>query len=377
MPLFIEDSQKVTNRKIPIPKNAQKIFSALYNALEPNMGKNNLKNLKNLATDKTYNKKGDDKKQNGKDSNVNYVNVDVAKKRMERFPNNQLQQMAQGGQLAYNIYKKGVERARSQEKVQPIEPPKPTSNADTRPSDVKQKKIELPSGTITYNENKIIKENYDDRPIFYDYLEDYDAYYVLSEFFSNPQGKQDWGVLINPQMYHKALKEFTRFGRLTNSTFPSKYVYQWMGIIMKNTAILIANTDLAGHSMSFPNEEVADFAERIDGIELNGDYDEGSEWLEEKGLYDWMQMPDGSDAWSDFGIKPLCEIIKEYNEELPPEKVLVLVNRALDVVHCRGDMSSIFIQGGTKSLDRIAEDVKKNNKKVFITEKQLISLKNG
>jgi len=40
-------------------------------------------------------------------------------------------------------------------------------------------------------------------------------------------------------------------------------------------------------------------------------------------------------------------------------------------------MSSIFIQGGTKSLDRIAEDVKKNNKKVFITEKQLISLKNG
>ena len=377
MPLFIEDSQKVTNRKIPIPKNAQKIFSALYNALEPNMGKNNLKNLKNLATDKTYNKKGDDKKQNGKDSNVNYVNVDVAKKRMERFPNNQLQQMAQGGQLAYNIYKKGVERARSQEKVQPIEPPKPTSNADTRPSDVKQKKIELPSGTITYNENKIIKENYDDRPIFYDYLEDYDAYYVLSEFFSNPQGKQDWGVLINPQMYHKALKEFTRFGRLTNSTFPSKYVYQWMGIIMKNTAILIANTDLAGHSMGFPSEEVADFAERIDGIELNGDDDEGSEWLEEKGLYDWMQMPDGSDAWSDFGIEPLCEIIKEYNEELPPEKVLVLVNRALDVVHCRGDMSSIFIQGGTKSLDRIAEDVKKNNKKVFITEKQLISLKNG
>lgn len=377
MPLFLEDSQKVTNRKIPIPKNAQKIFSALYNALEPNMGKNNLKNLKNLATDKTYNKKGDDKKQNGKDSNVNYVNVDVAKKRMERFPNNQLQQMAQGGQLAYNIYKKGVERARSQEKVQPIEPPKPTSNADTRPSDVKQKKIELPSGTITYNENKIIKENYDDRPIFYDYLEDYDTYYVLSEFFSNPQGKQDWGVLINPQMYHKALKEFTRFGRLTNSTFPSKYVYQWMGIIMKNTAILIANTDLAGHSMSFPNEEVADFAEKFDGIELNGDYDEGSEWLEEKGLYDWMQMPDGSDAWSDFGIKPLCEIIKEYNEELPPEKVLVLVNRALDVAHCRGDMSSIFIQGGTKSLDRIAEDVKKNNKKVFITEKQLISLKNG
>ena len=36
MALFLEDSQKVTNRKIPIPKNAQKIFSALYNALYKN-----------------------------------------------------------------------------------------------------------------------------------------------------------------------------------------------------------------------------------------------------------------------------------------------------------------------------------------------------
>ena len=154
MALIIEDSQKVTQRKIPVSKDAQKYFSALYNALEPTMGKNNLKNLKNLATDKTYNKKGDNSdKVNGKEQNVNYVNIDVAKKRKERWPNNQYKQIAQGGQIAYDLYDKGIKRARSQEKVSPVEPPKPTSNA-TKPQEVKVKQIEMPSGTISYNENK-------------------------------------------------------------------------------------------------------------------------------------------------------------------------------------------------------------------------------
>ena len=373
MALFLEDSQKVTSRKIPIPKNAQKIFSALYNALEPNMGKNQLKNLKNLATDKTYNKKGKNAKTNGKDGNVNYVDVDVAKKRKERWPSNQLYQMAQGGQLAYDLYDKGIERARSQEKVQPVEPPKPTSDADTRPSDVKVKKMEMPSGTITYNENRVIKES-DDWHVYYDYMEDYGAYYILSQFFNNPQGKEDWGVLINPEMYVKALREFTQYGKLVN--FPTKYVYQWMGIIMKNTAMLEANTDLAGHSMNFPIDEVVDFAESR-GVELEADYDACSEWLEEQGLYDWMNMPDGSDAWSDYGLEPLFNIIKEFNEELPAEKVLVLVNRALDIGHQRGDLASIFIQGGSKVLTRISEEINKNNKKVYITEKQITKLRNG
>ena len=161
MALFLEDSQKVTQRKIPIPKNAQKVFSALYNALEPNMGKNNLKNLKNLATNKTYNKKDDNNnKTNGKEQGVNSVNVDVAKMRKSRWPNDPLQQMAQGGQLAYDLYDKGIERARSQEKVQPVQPPKPTTNADTKPSDVSTKTIELPNGTISYNENKNGKKIY-------------------------------------------------------------------------------------------------------------------------------------------------------------------------------------------------------------------------
>ena len=89
------------------------------------------------------------------------------------------------------------------------------------------------------------------------------------------------------------------------------------------------------------------------------------------GFYDWMQMPDGSDAFSDFGIDPLENILSEYNENLPPEKVLVFVNKALDVGHQRGDMASIFVTGCSRSLDRIAEHVQKSNKKIYITETQV------
>jgi hypothetical protein len=253
------------------------------------------------------------------------------------------------------------------EKVKAVPPvPKLEKNPE-KIADV-NKPLKMGNATV-----RITESTDKDWPIYYDYLTDYDAYYVLSEFFNNPQGKQNWGVLINPDMYKKALSEFTKYGKLIN--FPSKYVYQWMGIIMKNTAILRANTELAGHSSQFPGYEVAEFAENIDGIEIEPDYGEGSEWLEEKGLYDWMQMPDGSDAWSDYGLDPLEIIFAEYNEDLPPEKVLVLVNKALDVYHQRGDMASIFIQGGSKELSHISESIKRNNKKIIVNENQLLVLK--
>ena len=361
MALFLEYSDKVKNRKYPITKPVRQHASALYNALEKLVPKNNLKGLKDLATLKKYNVKSANSDKNGEDTNIKYITTDDAIKRLQR------KGYGVGDAFIQNFLKRCVDKSTSQEEVSPVEPPKPTSNAVKAPEIEKPTTIDKPGGTITVAENKLINEN----EIYYEYMEDYGAYYVLSEFFNNPQGKQNWGVLINPDMYVKALREFTQYGKLVK--FPSKYVYQWMGIIMRNTATLEANTDLAGHSMNFPFEEVHDFAER-EGVELSDDYGECADWLEEKGLYDWMQMPDGSDAWSDFGIEPLWEIIEEYDESLPPEKVLVLINRALDVAHCRGDLSSIFIQGGRNTLSKISEEIKRSGKKIYLSEQSLKKL---
>ena len=466
MALFLEDSQKVTRRKAPVPLKDRQYYSAWYNALEKIMPKNNLKNLKNLATTKAYNQKGNNKL-NGKEQNTSYVSVEDAKKRMERMNPNDI---TQGGQKAYNFYKKTVERARSQAEVSPIEPPKPT--ASVKPSNVNITKQSIPTSKIK-TENRQINESFNEEHPYFEYLDEYDANFVFNEFLENPNGKQSWGVLINPDMYSKALSEFTKYGKLTN--FPVKYIYQWMGIIMRNTAILKANTSIAGHSQWFPEEEFEDFVisyfnnsreveaanhdeikvelspndvmklyndefnalneavdkygqtyfpwmsqDDVDRVvaqqdlarqkakfeQVYGDVERYIEEFNKKsrlhgkieidyntnklywvvdsmnfldliGFYDWMMMPDGSDAFSDFGIEPLERILSEYNEDLPAEKVLVIVNKALDVYHQRGDMASIFVVGGSKALNQIAEEIKKSGKKVYITEEQLIKLNDG
>ena len=466
MALFLEDSQKVTRRKALVPLKDRQYYSAWYNALEKVMPKNKLKNLKSLASTKNYNKKGDDNL-NGKEQNTSYVSVEDAKKRMQRMNPNDI---TQGGQKAYNFYKKTVERARSQAEVSPIEPTKPT--ASVKPSNVNITKQSIPTSKIK-TENRQINESFNEEHPYFEYLDEYGANFVFNEFLENPSGKQNWGVLINPNMYAKALREFTQYGKLTN--FPVKYIYQWMGIIMKNTAILKANTSIAGHSQWFPEEEFEDFVmsyfnnsrevESVSSDEIKvelspndvmklyndefnalneavdkygqtyfpwmsqddvnrtvaqqdlarqkakfeqvyGDVERYIEEFNKKsrlhgkieidyntnklywvvdsmnfldliGFYDWMMMPDGSNAFSDFGIEPLERILSEYDEDLPPEKVLVIVNKALDVYHQRGDMASIFVVGGSKALNQIAEEIKKSGKKVYITEEQLIKLNDG
>ena len=209
-----------------------------------------------------------------------------------------------------------------------------------------------------------------------DYLYDYDPTYVLEEFWDNRNGKQNWGVLINPNMYQKALNDFTKHGKLT--TFPTKYIYQWIGIILKNTIILDSNTALAGHKTYFPMDDFISFVERhfpekaeeIDNID---EYD----FLDELGLYDWMKMPDGSDAWSDYGLEPIFNLLSKYNDGSTPEETLVLINKILDVYHQRGDLSSIFIQGGTSSLTKISNGSMYENRKrtIIISEEQKHHLK--
>ena len=476
MAIIFEDSAKVTKKQIPIPQNAKNVFKAMKKMYEPYLDKNipGSKILKSLGSDKKYNKKGANANSNGKEIKQDSVNVNDAKvrlHRMNKLPKNSIQYQLNGGELAANLYRKGIERARGTKEVDAVKPPKPTSNVSLKPSEVKQETVKTPSGKITYTvtaENRMIKESYDnDEHPFYDYLEDYDANYVFNEFLSNHNEKQSWGVLINPNMYAKALREFTQYGRLVK--FPPRYVYQWMGIIMKNTAILKANTDIAGHSQWFPYDEFENFINSYfknnREIGINGDdvkielspedviklceedfstlneavdkygqtyfpwisqsdadrmaarqdlerkkakfsqiYGNIEEYVAEFnkksnykgkieidynttklfwlvghlnffdliGFYDWMQMPDGSGAFSDFGIAPLEKILSEYNENLSPEKVLVIVNKALDVYHQRGDMASIFVTGGSSALSRIAEHKKRNPKKVYITEKQMI-----
>lgn len=214
-------------------------------------------------------------------------------------------------------------------------------------------------------ENKLNESN--DYHRYYDYIEEYSPYKIFDMVMN---GEDLWTPLINPSMYKKALDEFVKYGYINK--FPTKYIYQWFGIIMKNTAILRSTTEIAGHSDYSPFDDFYDYFFNEDGVDNNGvswedflqqhglteddRYEGMTEYLDEVGFYDKMYLPDGSSAWSDFGIEPIEKLIAKYNDNLSAEEVLVLINKILDIYHMRGDLSSMFIEGGSKTLTKISNN---------------------
>ena len=194
-----------------------------------------------------------------------------------------------------------------------------------------------------------------------DHLEEYSPSYIFQMY---EDGEKLFPNLINASMYKQALTEFIKYGHFMR--FPTRYLYQWMAIIMSNVAKISAITTIAGHSDWSATDEFIDyyFGNTEDPYDAwdaykeehgeDDDYGAMTDFLDERGFYDWTKLPDGSDAWSDYGLQPLLEICSEYNDNMSPEEVIVLINRALDVVHCRGDLASAFITGGSKSLDFVS-----------------------
>lgn len=202
--------------------------------------------------------------------------------------------------------------------------------------------------------NKTLNESYTPDWI-QDLMEEYSCYEIL-EMFRN--GENLWNNLIQPEPYKKALSEFVKYGELLH--FPKDKVFDWFKIIVTNTIKMTSMSYLAGHEGGFPVDDVKDF---LGDDDLPNDFSVLSNILEEKGFYAWSKLPNGDISWSDYGLKPLWNIINEYNDNMSAEEVLVLVNRALDVTHWNGDLSSAFIIGGAKTLSKISnESINKKGK---------------
>jgi len=196
---------------------------------------------------------------------------------------------------------------------------------------------------------------------YYDFYDDQSDMVnsVISEFLNDKQkgiAVKHWRT-IPAEQYQNALLDFMKYGSFMR--FPTKYVFQWAALVTKNTLDLEAITELAGHSQGFPYDEFCSAFGFEKGTEEYEKYsynnwENCSEYLSEIGFYDWCQLPDGSDAWSDYGMEPLYKLIKELEEQETAEQKIIVINKILDVYHQRGDLASAFIQGGSKSLNQIS-----------------------
>jgi len=151
-------------------------------------------------------------------------------------------------------------------------------------------------------------------------------------------------------MYQKALNEFTRYGGLMN--YPTKYVEQWKDIIINNFMYLDVITMFLGHTSYFDVDTFNDVVLYDDGNEDNyvHDWNDAMEYIEKMGYDDFLDnilphFSNGQDLISDYGLEPLRKIVEELYGETDPNKILVLINRALDISHQRSNLSELFIEG--------------------------------
>lgn len=190
-----------------------------------------------------------------------------------------------------------------------------------------------------------VSVNYEDLP---------DMRSLLGEFFEDKSKgvpHYQW-KLIPKEQYHNALKMYMRDGK--DFKFPKRILEDWLNLILYNVTILDIMTELAGHTSYFDYYTLNDIFYGDDVVIV--DYDSAYEVLEKEGFYDWAVLPDGTDAISDYGRKPIYDILGNLPDFPSSEEIIIAINRCLDIVHCRGDLASAFIEGGAKSCYQISNE---------------------
>ena len=196
----------------------------------------------------------------------------------------------------------------------------------------------------------------EDNYVLMDAAEEYGEYDLLQEFISDRENgvmQKKWN-LIPKEPYWNALRNYMQYGEAFRT--PDYLIEDWLQIIYHNVLTLEYMTRLAGHSEGFTDEETLTdvFFSDDENVEIPSGYHEWSEYLNEIGFYNWCKLPDGSDAWSDYGLKPLWNIITKIDDNTSKGEKLIAINRCLDVAHQRGDLASAFIEGGRQTCSQIS-----------------------
>lgn len=160
---------------------------------------------------------------------------------------------------------------------------------------------------------------------------------VIWDFIAAPDKKQKWEVVPFEKL-RKVWDSFGRYGYVKNVT-----ALEEIGSLMvENVFKVSANTEMAGHSTANPK----DLAEST-----------GHEWTDELDEKFGDHILDESGHWriSDYGLGPLESLVYEYLAADTPERKLVVLDDMLNIVHQRSDIAAWFVQGGTKSLIKLAE----------------------
>ena len=214
---------------------------------------------------------------------------------------------------------------------------------------------EIPTGTV--KKKTKLNESIQDIYNIQEDSGDYGVSTLLNNFFQDKKKgvtKKQWRTI--PAEQYKNLTEKFMTSPMMAARIPENVIYDWFeNIVVPNAFSIEYITELAGHTQWFPYDEVnEEFEYWRPGMYEITDYESGYNALEAEGFYEWCSLPDGSDGWSDFGIGPIFNELANYKPGMEASDLLVLINRVLHISHCRGDLASAFIEGGSQTCSAIS-----------------------
>lgn len=181
-----------------------------------------------------------------------------------------------------------------------------------------------------------------ERRTAYDAAEDFSDRYdrhldsIVKEFES-AKDPANWRVSWKTVPASRIKKVWLDYGR-TGVVRDEKGMQKIADAVMDGIARLDVANGLSGHDTFDP---------------LEGRFDYFTDAQKEQ-LQSGLELKDGSWLVSDYGLPYLKKIYDQIFRADTAEEQLFAVDRALNVVHQRGDIAAFFVEGGTKTLNEIA-----------------------
>ena len=190
--------------------------------------------------------------------------------------------------------------------------------------------------------NAPINESYEGYDVYEDFMERRDrALCEMAEILKNPNGKKHvpWKT-ISASLLTRVWYQFGKYNKINENDLD-----KIADNILTNIAGLRAANEISGHSTNYHvREEILD----ICGIEFSEE-----EW--DNLDYDLIETEFGVEILSDYGAEPLEKIYKLIFNAKTPEEKLYACDKALNVVHQRNDLAALFVEGGSTTLQKIAD----------------------
>lgn len=220
-----------------------------------------------------------------------------------------------------------------------------------------------------------------------DYRESWDTF---SEIFDRQKEKiiedilegktrEYWQLIKFPRL-KKIWEDYVRYGFVRDEKGVEEIKY----ICIRNIAKLVANTQFVGHTQVYPEEIVDDYLEFnnlcfkkkkdkpkpfVDPNQLKlqfpnnpevvidpqeeEDYREEIPYTKEE-FFDRLDVYIGDDKFSDYATAPLVKLSYDLIEADDPVEQLLLCDRIFNVVHMRGDIAALFVEGGSSALSALS-----------------------